>query len=80
MAFPLARPDHVDARIGDPRRSFDFRSSRLLRAVPVVVDILVRGLAVGVGGGVLALGEHGVASLTVVGVLALGSALLSWNA
>jgi hypothetical protein len=78
MALPLDRPTRVDIRVADPWRSFDFRSPGRIAPVRLAVGLVGRGLAVGMGAGVLLSGPSA-ASLTFIGVLALGAALVSWD-
>jgi hypothetical protein len=44
-----------------------------------VVGAVGRGLAVGLGLGLLIVAGTGAASLTVIGILALGAAMASWE-
>ena len=76
MARELQRPRNVRLAIVEPherrRRSDSVRAG--------IVDIAVRGLVVGAGVGVLLRSaDIGAVSLTVVGILALGAALVSWS-
>jgi hypothetical protein len=75
MAIQLHRP--TDIRIGAvrrPRRTIGRGS-----ATPSALDVAVRGLLAGVGIGILLVAHAGFASIPVLGVLALGAALLSWD-
>ena len=78
MALPLV---HVD-RLGlvDPRPS----TSSLGRVTTLggllgLLGLVGRGLAIGFGVAVLIATGSGAASLAVIGVLAIGSALVSWS-
>ena len=76
MAIELHRP--TDIRIGAarrPRRSFSGGAAPKTSAL----DVAVRGLLAGVGIGILLVAHAGLASIPVLGVLALGAALLSWD-
>lgn len=76
MAIQLDRPR--DIRIGAaqrPRRTISGRAAAKTSAL----DVAVRGLLAGVGIGILLVGHAGFASIPVLGVLALGAALLSWD-
>lgn len=76
MAIELHRPRNVRLAIVEPRGRR--RRSDQVRAE--LVDIAARGLVVGVGVGVLLRSaDIGAVSLTVVGILALGAALVSWS-
>jgi hypothetical protein len=75
MAIQLDRPR--DIRIGAaqrPRRSSSGRAAKTS-----ALDVAIRGLLAGVGIGILLVGHAGFASIPVLGVLALGAALLSWD-
>ena len=48
-------------------------------ATTSATDVAVRGLLAGVGIGILLVAHAGFASIPVLGVLALGAALLSWD-
>jgi hypothetical protein len=78
MALPLARPDHIRVRLIEPRtmRSSSVAGRTVAR---VVVGGLSRGLAVGLGLGLLIVAGSGAASLTVIGIVALGAAMASWD-
>jgi hypothetical protein len=75
MTFLPRHPDQINVSLG--------RLARMPRVSPsasTAIGILVRGLASGVGVGiVLMAGTAGVGSIVGVGVLALGAALLSWD-
>jgi hypothetical protein len=76
MALHLDTPKGVTVRFaanGDERR--------LQIAPSVVLDVLVRGLLTGVGAAlVLIAGDRvGIVSVTAVGFLALGAALVEWD-
>jgi hypothetical protein len=76
MAIQLDRPR--DIRIGAaqrPRRTTSGRAAAKTSAF----DVAVRGLLAGVGIGILLVGHAGFASIPILGVLALGAALLSWD-
>jgi hypothetical protein len=75
MAMELQRPR--DIRIRAARRSG--RSTRPQMTVASALDVAVRGLLAGVGIGILLVAHAGFASIPVLGVLALGAALLSWD-
>jgi hypothetical protein len=77
MALPLAHPDRIELRVAGRTRSLDFNSPRL--AIRTVVGVVARGLAIGVGLGLLLIAGPGASSLIAAGVLALGAALLSWD-
>ena len=79
MALPLARPDHIRVRILDGGRSSLSFARRHRPVVRAAVEVVGRGLAVGVGLGILLIAGPGAASLTALGILALGAALLSWD-
>lgn len=75
MAIELHRP--TDIRIGAARRPGP--SARRHGVTPRAVDIALRGLLVGAGIGILLVTHAGFASIPVLGILALGAALLSWD-
>ncbi len=75
MAIPLQRPTNI--RIGAARRPR--RSTRRERLTITALDVAVRGLLAGAGIGILLVAHAGFASIPVLGVLALGAALLSWD-
>jgi hypothetical protein len=75
MAIELHRP--TDIRIGTARRPG--RSARRRGATPRALDIAIRGLLAGAGIGILLVAHAGFASIPVLGALALGAALLSWD-
>jgi hypothetical protein len=75
MAIQLHRP--TDIRIGAARRPRQSMSRGA--ATTSAVDVAVRGLLAGVGIGILLVAHAGFASIPVLGVLALGAALLSWD-
>ena len=78
MALPLARPDHIRVRLIDPVPATS--SSAVNRsAARVVVGAVVRGLAVGLGLGLLMVAGSSAASLTVIGIVALGAAMAGWD-
>jgi hypothetical protein len=79
MALPMARPERVEVRLVAPRRSF--RPSTLGRVphLGAAVEAIGRGLAVGIGLGILVIAGPGAASLTTIGLLAIGAALVSWS-
>ena len=76
MAIQLDRPR--DIRIGAAQRHRRSTSGRTA-AKTSALDVAVRGLLAGVGIGILLVGHAGFASVPVLGVLALGAALLSWD-
>jgi F0F1-type ATP synthase assembly protein I len=76
MDVQLRRPTKVHFGVATPREESRSRSS----AVSLALDVVLRGLLIGVGIGVLLMTAHaGIASITVLGLLALGAALLSWD-
>ena len=75
MALPLVRVDRQ--QVVDPLRSTS--SLGRITTMGVLVDVVGRGLAIGFGVGILILAGSGAASLAVIGVLAIGSALVSWS-
>jgi len=56
-------------------------SARQKAAAAIALDVVVRGVLVGVGAGlVLVAGSQAnIASVTVLGILALGAALVEWD-
>jgi hypothetical protein len=76
MALPLARPDHIRVRLIEPRTMPSVAGRTVAR---VVVGGLSRGLAVGLGLGLLIVAGSGAAPLTVIGIVALGAAMASWD-
>ena len=75
MAIQLDRPR--DIRIGAVQRPP--RSMSRGSATTSALDVAVRGLLAGMGIGILLVGHAGFASIPMLGVLALGAALLSWD-
>jgi hypothetical protein len=75
MAIELHRP--TDIRIGTAHRPG--RSARRRAATPRALDVAFRGLLAGVGIGILLVAHAGFVSIPVLGILALGAALLSWD-
>jgi hypothetical protein len=75
MAIQLQRP--TDIRIGAARRPR--RPTGRGATTTSAVDVAVRGLLAGAGIGILLVAHAGFASIPVLGVLALGAALLSWD-
>jgi hypothetical protein len=75
MAIELHRP--TDIRIGTTRRPGP--SARRHAVTPRALDIAIRGLLAGAGIGILLVTHAGFASIPVLGILALGAALLSWD-
>ena len=73
MALHLQRPVHVRIRVAGRRTRH--RQGWLALALAA----LGRGLLVGIALGVFLVTGSGVASITLVGVIALGAALLSWD-
>lgn len=78
MALPLARPDHIRVRLIEPRAT-PSSSAAGRPAGSVVVGAVLRGLAVGLGLGLLIVAGTGAASLTVIGIVALGAAMAGWD-
>jgi hypothetical protein len=74
MALTLHRPERVDVRIVADARA----RQRPRPAAAAAMDLVVRGLLTGIGAGLVAVAD-GVISVTAVGILALGAALLSWE-
>jgi hypothetical protein len=71
----LHSPEHVRVRAaGTP-------TSRRRAATALALDAVVRGLLVGVGAGLVLISgsRANIASITVLGVLALGAALVEWD-
>ena len=79
MALRLGRPDDITVRMAHRPRSFDIRSPTRSSPIQTATEVVGRGLAIGVGLGLLLTASPGAITLTVVGVLALGSAFLSWD-
>jgi hypothetical protein len=79
MALRLARPDDISVPLVGRRRSFDIRPPLRPSPIRTAVGVVGRGLVVGVALGLLLSTSPGAMTLTVVGILALGSALLSWD-
>ena len=77
MALPLARPDHIRVRLIEPRTPSSSAAGR--PAGSVVVGAVLRGLAVGLGLGLLIVAGTGAAPLTVIGIVALGAAMAGWD-
>ena len=75
MAIQLHRP--TDIRIGAARPAG--RSTRRRTLASTALDAAIRGLLAGAGIGILLVAHAGFASIPVLGVLALGAALLSWD-
>ncbi|HYX11188.1 MAG TPA: hypothetical protein VE817_04370 [Candidatus Acidoferrum sp.] len=75
MAIELHRP--TDIRIGSAR--LPGRPPGRHGVTPRALDIAIRGLLAGTGIGILLVAHAGFASIPVLGVLALGAALLSWD-
>jgi hypothetical protein len=71
----LDSPEHV--RVRAARTS----TSRRRAATALARDAVVRGLLVGVGAGLVLISGStaNIASVTVLGVLALGAALVEWD-
>ena len=78
MALPLARLDDIRVRLIDPSPATS-RSAMGGSVARLTIGAVVRGLAVGLGLGLLIVAGSGAASLTVVGILALGAAMASWD-
>ena len=78
MAIELHRPHQLRIGVARTPGAVQRRRPSLLG---LSLSIAVRGLLVGMGIGTLLMtsGQSGVASLTVLGVLALGAALMSWD-
>jgi hypothetical protein len=75
MAIELHRPTDIHIGVASPGR----RSTRSAPVNPRALDVAVRGLLVGAGIGILLVAHAGMATLPVLGVIALGAALLSWD-
>jgi hypothetical protein len=75
MAIQLQRPTNI--RIGVARRHGP--STRRGAITTTALDVAIRGLLAGAGIGILLVAHAGFASIPVLGVLALGTALLSWD-
>jgi hypothetical protein len=76
MAVELRRPTHV--RFGGTTRQDT--APHGTSATSLALDVVVRGLLIGVGIGVLLTSaQAGIASIAVLGLLALGAALLGWD-
>lgn len=73
MAIELHRPTVIHIGSARPGR----RSMRSAPATLRAVDVALRGLLVGAGIGILLVAHAGMATLPVLGVIALGAALLS---
>jgi hypothetical protein len=71
----LHSPEHVRVRPAGTS------TSRRRAATSVALDAVVRGLLVGVGAGLVLISgsQANIASVTVLGVLALGAALVEWD-
>jgi hypothetical protein len=78
MAVELDRPRRIVLNIAgvSPERIRTHRSAGV-----VALSIAIRGLLVGAGIGTLLVssGQPGFASITVLGILALGAAMFSWD-
>ena len=76
MALHLDTPKRITVRFAP-----DPDEARPRIAPSVVLDVLVRGLLTGAGAAlVLVAGDRvGIVSVTAVGVLALGAALVEWD-
>ena len=76
MQVVTSRPSAVHVRIAGRDNALPSPSPRLRTAL----DIVVRGFLIGEAIGMLLLSEgNGVISVTVVGILAIGMALVSWD-
>ena len=78
MAVELDRPRRIVLNIA----GVSSQRIRIRRSAGVVaLSIAIRGLLVGAGIGTLLIssGQPGLASITVLGVLALGAAMFSWD-
>jgi hypothetical protein len=76
MAVELRRP--TDIRFGGTTRQGTEPDGT--STMSLVLDVVVRGLLIGIGIGVLLTSaQAGIAAITVLGLLALGAALLSWD-
>jgi hypothetical protein len=73
MTIHLQRPAHVRVRLAGRR------TRRRQRWVGLALAGLGRGLLVGIALGIFLVTGAGVGSITLVGVIALGAALLSWD-
>jgi hypothetical protein len=78
MAIELQRPTRILINIAESPGAVG-RARR--GAAALAMSILVRGLLVGAGIGTLLVssGEPGLASIPVLGILALGAAMFSWD-
>ena len=76
MAFPLSRVN--PGRLVHAQRSAGPGRTRSILC-RTVLDAGGRGLAIGFGIGVLVVAGTSAASLVVIGVLAIGSALVTWT-
>jgi hypothetical protein len=74
MALPLVHADRQ--RVVDPQSPL---TSGRVTIAGGWVDVLGRAIAIGFGVGILLITGSGAASLAVIGVLAIGSALVSWS-
>jgi hypothetical protein len=79
MTLRVARLDRVHIRIA--RRGPPVPKAALggVAHLGAAVEVIGRGLAVGIGIGILLIAGPGAVSLTTIGVLAIGSALVSWS-
>lgn len=76
MDVRLHRPDRSTIRMNCGGRSLPAAGS----GASTVVGVAVRGILVGAGIGVLLVaGSLGITPVVVIGVLALGAALMSWD-
>jgi hypothetical protein len=75
MAIQLQRPTTI--RIGAAGRHGP--STRREATTTTALDVAIRGLLAGGGIGILLVAQAGFASVPVLGVLALGAGLLSWD-
>jgi hypothetical protein len=73
MTIHLQRPAHVRVRLAGRR------TRRRQGWIALALAALGRGLLVGIALGVFLVTGSGVASVTLVGVIALGAALMSWD-
>jgi hypothetical protein len=75
VALPLVRADRH--RVVDPRRPTSSLGG--ITTLGGLVDVVGRGLATGFGVGVLIVAGTGADSLAIIGIMAIGSALVSWS-
>ncbi|MBA2382122.1 MAG: hypothetical protein H0V73_08430 [Chloroflexi bacterium] len=78
MTIRLARPEHITVRrLSPPPTSTDPLPTPTLA---FLVGAMIRGLLVGAAIGILVVSGHtGAVSVTTIGIIAIGVALLSWE-